>query len=147
MDDSSDLLAWRNEIRARKMYLNRSEVSPAEHLRWLSEKLQDKETFIFIGEEVGIGKVGVCRIQKSSKSMDYEISIAVPQHLRGRGIGPELTRLVISVFWLEIKCPIVAWVNKSNLQSASLFTNLGFMASGESNGDFVHFKLEVGGLI
>jgi L-amino acid N-acyltransferase YncA len=116
-------------------------------MRWLSEKLEDQETFIFIGEEVGIGKVGVCRIEKSSSSMNYEISVTIPQDLRGRGIGSEFTRLVISAFWLEISCPIVAWVNKSNLASVSLFTNLGFIASGLSQGDFLQFKLDVGCLI
>lgn len=146
MDDSSDLLAWRNEVGARRMYRNRSEVSPEEHMHWLSEKLQDKETFIFIGEEVGIGKVGVCRIQRSSTLMDFEISVAIAENFRGRGIGPQLARLAISTFWLEISCPIVAWVNKSNLSSASLFSNLGFMASGAIQGDFVELKLEVGGL-
>jgi L-amino acid N-acyltransferase YncA len=115
-------------------------------MHWLSEKLQDKETFIFIGEEVGIGKVGVCRIQRSSTLMDFEISVAIAENFRGRGIGPQLARLAISTFWLEISCPIVAWVNKSNLSSASLFSNLGFMASGAIQGDFVELKLEVGGL-
>jgi L-amino acid N-acyltransferase YncA len=147
MADSADLLAWRNEFRARKMFKNQSRVSPRDHMRWLSEKLEDQETFIFIGEEVGIGKVGVCRIEKSSSSMNYEISVTIPQDLRGRGIGSEFTRLVISAFWLEISCPIVAWVNKSNLASVSLFTNLGFIASGLSQGDFLQFKLDVGCLI
>jgi len=147
MDDSSDLLAWRNEFQARKMFRNRSEVSPEEHIRWLSEKLQDKESFIFIGEEVGLGKVGVCRIQRSLTSMDYEISVVIAENLRGRGVGPQLTRLVISTFWLEIRSPIIAWVHNSNLVSASLFTNLGFMASGVRQGDFAQFRLEFEGLI
>lgn len=129
------------------MFWNRSKVSAEEHIRWLSEKLEDPEVFIFIGEEVDIGKVGVCRIQRSSRYMDYEISITIPKNHRGRGIGSELTRLAISTFWLEIRCPIAAWVNKSNIASTSLFTNLGFISSGRSQGNFLLYKLEVGDLI
>ena len=147
MEDSADLLAWRNEFRARKMFRNRTRVSARDHMRWLSEKLEDQKTYIFIGEELGIGKVGVCRIERSSNLTEYEISVTIAQNLRGRGIGSEFTRLVISTFWLEISCPIVAWVNKSNFASASLFTNLGFVASGVSQGDFLQFKLDVGCLI
>ena len=147
IDDSPDLLAWRNEFRARNMFRNRSKVSAEEHIRWLSEKLEDPEVFIFIGEEDEIGKVGVCRIERSSRYMDYEISVTIPKNLRGRGIGSELTRLAISTFWLDTRCPILAWVNRSNIASASLFTNLGFISSGMSQGNFLLYKLEVGGLI
>ena len=147
IDDLSDLFSWRNESHARKMFRNQAEVSLEEHSRWLLEKLQDKESFIFIGEEMGLGKVGVCRIQKSLTSMDYEISVVIAKELRGRGMGHKLIRLGISTFWLEIKSPIIAWVHRTNFVSAALFTNLGFSAIGVKQGDFAAYRLEFEGLI
>lgn len=145
--DAEDLLSWRNSMGARRMSRDTSKISLEDHLRWLEKRLADDGTFMFVGEQEGVGKVGVCRIQVSEESGDYEISLSISDDLRGRGSGPRLARRAIEAFWLEMELPIVAWVKESNIRSTTLFLKLGFLSTELRDGEFAQFRLAFGGLV
>ena len=147
LGDAEDLLSWRNSMEARKMSRETSKTSLEDHLRWLEKRLADEGTFMFVGEQEGVGKVGVCRIQFSEESGDYEISLSISDDLRGRGIGSRFARRAIEEFWLEVELPIVAWVKDSNSRSTKLFLRLGFLSTGLRDGEFAQFRLAFGGLV
>ena len=71
LDDSDDLLAWRNDPIARTMFKSRDIVDCTTHSAWLTHALGDPGTLILIGENAG-NKVGIVRFELLEKSLERQ---------------------------------------------------------------------------
>ena len=139
LDDSDDLLAWRNDPIARTMSKSRDIVDCTTHSAWLTHALGDPGTLILIGENAG-NKVGVVRFELLEKSWNVSINIA-PDH-RGFGHGYELLLRALSILEdIHSPCDVVAEINQNNHRSLRIFERCNFQISG-ADGDFIHLRRE-----
>jgi RimJ/RimL family protein N-acetyltransferase len=89
--DEARLLEWRNEATTRAASLTGGEVSADDHHRWLTGKLGDPDTALFVVLD-GAEPIGQVRLDRLDDEL-AEVSIGLAPEARGRGVGREALRL------------------------------------------------------
>lgn len=137
LDDSDNLLSWRNEPAARAAFKNPGKVDRATHIAWLMDALNSPRTVILIGERAG-DKIGMVRFDWLNESWSTSIIIS-PEH-RGSGHGYELLRKGLIIFDdMYGPCGIVAEVHVNNHPSLRIFERCAFVTTGIA-GSFVQLR-------
>lgn len=140
VQDSPDLLAWRNEIDVRKFSRNQREISELVHRNWLVNRLDRLPGEPFWAFENGAEKIGFIRFEFNPILNHHEISISVNPSLRGRGYGRVILNHAIEKFWEAGSAQsLYAEIHRENEVSKSLFVASGFMEFG-SDKHFLFFK-------
>lgn len=90
MNDAEMLLRWRNDPATRAASVNTDPVSPDDHVKWLSDVMNDPRQLLFIAEQNE--PVGTVRIDLSDGDSRFhgELSWTVNPDYRGRGSGKEM---------------------------------------------------------
>jgi len=141
LDDAEVLLAWRNNPRSREFSQHSELISPAEHLEWLSKRLERvnyEPYFIFLE---GSKQIGMSRLDLVPGLADrYEISILVDPSQQGRGTGARILKMTCDSLsaLLPIRT-ILAKVHVNNFISTRLFENAGFVSQTQL-GHFLYFQ-------
>ena len=140
LDDSSDVLIWRNDPLAIKTSINESSVSDKEHAKWFPQTL-DSDQFVHLLGEVtdvdgGIRKIGVCRFDRKANNQ-WRISINLNPAFRGQGLSEAFLGQSIA-FWAYNAKPqrvtLVAEVRQENFASVKIFERNGFESVAVSAG-------------
>jgi RimJ/RimL family protein N-acetyltransferase len=137
IDDAPRILAWRNEPTTVRFSGTRSPISDADHLAWLSRRLSDPDTRIWIADVEGV-EVGQVRLERHGDGA--EVHIAVAPEARGRGYGRTIIRAVqLRTSELEGIVRLVGRVHVANAASMRLFAHCGF-EQVSVEGEFAQFE-------
>lgn len=131
LHDAILLFDWVNDKDVRLNSINQATIIWENHLKWLENRLNRKDTFIYIlsDGEINYGQI---RIDKDNNwwMIDYSIDV----NHRGKGFGTLIVNLLIE------KCKnfnFKAFVKESNLSSIHVFVKLGF---NEVNGELENMR-------
>ncbi|MGB8401410.1 UDP-2,4-diacetamido-2,4,6-trideoxy-beta-L-altropyranose hydrolase [Bradyrhizobium sp.] len=128
-DDSRRLWLWRNEHGARNMSPDQRPVAWEAHSRWLTARLADADTMIFIVETNG-RPCGSVRFHVE-QTKNASVSIAMARHVRGKGYGAAaLDSACQAVFKQQFCDRIEARVKRENIASQKIFEKCGFLTVG-----------------
>ncbi|MDQ3577042.1 MAG: GNAT family N-acetyltransferase [Actinomycetota bacterium] len=132
--DSALLLTWRNDPLTRANSVNQDAVAEADHQRWLAGVLTDPDRSLWIVEEDQ--PLGVVRFDRTEGD-EFEVSVTVAPAARGRG----LARSILLTAQAQVRpARIVARIREDNHASLRLFEGAGYVATGQTDGDFVFYR-------
>ena len=139
--DGAILLNWRNDKSTRKFSRQSEEISPDEHIEWLTARLKRVHAEPFYLYDSEFGAIGMSRLDAIPESTNkYEISILVEPNQHGKGMGTRILSLTCeSFFELYPNCVIVAYIELENYISQKLFLRAGFELM-PSLGRFLYFE-------
>jgi RimJ/RimL family protein N-acetyltransferase len=116
--DAANLLRWRNDCETRRWSRHGSEISPAEHARWLNDSLANASRRLWIAEIDG-SAVGTVRADWTAEGI--ELSWTVAPESRGQGIGSAMVRLVRQ----SLPGRVYAYLKAGNQASVRIATSAG----------------------
>ena len=122
-NDKIRLFNWLNQSDSLSIKIeNKNKVSLAEHEIWLQERLDDKNTYIWIIENKSSIPLGQIRFQKKNTKY-YDIDIYIIQSERKKGLASKALNKA-----MQISKPIFlrALVKKNNIRSYDFFLKNGF---------------------
>lgn len=123
LDDMLKVLTWQNAPGARQFCRQPETISLDDHKVWFEKKLAARSSQVYIMTESG-QDVGMLRLDQITPESDqYEVSLIVDQHNKGRGIGKAAVEAAKN---LVKSGTILAEVLPANIVSAKLFVALGF---------------------
>lgn len=129
--DAALLRDWRNDGQAVRFSGTPRRVSATEHARWLSARLADPATLLWIAEEDGV-PVGQARIDQDGDVGTVSIAVA-PRHRR-RGVAAAILRAIIGI---NRASRLRALVHPANLASLHAFERAGFHPLPDDESGFV----------
>ena len=125
LEDSSDILTWRNDPASRKMSNTWSIISPTEHATWFADMLENRDHIGIVGEVNG-EKIGVVFMLISAGTSNVSINLN-PLH-RGKGVAASLLRS--SILEVQKIFPTIqqftAEIKDTNTASMKIFVQNGF---------------------
>ena len=122
--DVDRLLRWRNDPESVRFSESGRTVEAAEHQRWLTARLEDPSTRIWIAERDGC-PLGSVRIDV--RAAKGAVSIAVAPEARGQGVGGAMLRLLQHELADDFQVvALTAVVGADNAASLRLFDGAGF---------------------
>lgn len=145
-NDCRLLFEWADDPRARAASFHSAAISWEDHARWFSERLQDPDSVIYIGENVAGEPVGLVRFKIHGECAVLSVNVA--PEFRGEGWGREL--IAFSTYALVRASSvrrIDAFVKPGNHASVRLFEASGFRGAGierVANQDALLFTWECG---
>lgn len=132
INDSDDVLAWRNDLLTREMSLNSQVVEKLDHELWFERKLRDPNCYFMIGEENG-RKIGVVRFDIEPISKEAEVSINLNPAFRGMKLSHSLLQKAIDLFLKDCDFIVCATVKNTNIPSIRIFEACGFIFLSEED--------------
>jgi RimJ/RimL family protein N-acetyltransferase len=125
IDDARILFDWRNDRTTREASRDSEEVEWNPHLSWLTRTLADEARRLLVIESAGV-PVATCRWDHRGDA-DWEVSITVAPHARGRGLASGV--LTAAERALDIPSPVrmLAVVRAENEASTRLFRRAGYL--------------------
>jgi len=144
IDDSNDILEWRNDPSTRQMSFNSDVISFSTHNKWFNNSLQNKNRYLLIVEEEG-RKISVVRFDIIEEKSTAEISISLNPLEKRKGFSSKVISKSISYFNIinnkRIKT-VIAKIKKKNIASKHSFSKCGFtLNSIEGNTEIYNFVL------
>ena len=137
IEDSDDVLSWRNDVGSRKMSINTDIISSIEHQNWFSAMLNNSSHLGFVGEISG-EKIGVVfmKIHRGNA----RVSINLNPLYRGKKLAVSLLR--ISINEVQKLLPqidqFVAEIKNTNTASIKVFVQNGFTLNSNQSGISVY---------
>ncbi len=134
-DDALFLFDWVNNKDVRLNSINQSSIVWENHLIWLKNKLDSKETFIYIltDGEINYGQIRIDYDNYNWWIIDYSIDV----NYRGKGFGSLIVSLLVEKYK---KFCFKAFVKKNNLASIHVFVKLDFYEVNGESVDMVYFE-------
>lgn len=126
MEDSANLLAWRNDPETCANSRNTAAISPKRHNLWMEINVRfGYPTRIILIAETGDNvPVGVLDFAASDPMMkSYIVSITIAPKMRGRGYGKEALALGVKRMTARM---LKAEIRSENVASRSIFRACGF---------------------
>lgn len=141
-DDAERLLEWRNDADAVRFSVSGRPVTGEDHARWFATRRDDPDVQLWIAEEGGI-PVGQVRVDVADGV--GVVSVAVASAHRGRGIGSEVLRAMVSeISAAETVHMLRAFVHPDNTQSIRAFEKVGFRLTAANSNGFSVLEQRVG---
>ena len=131
IDDALLLFDWVNDKDVRLNSINQETIMWENHLKWLENRLNSKDTFIYLLSD---GELNYGQIRIDNHNDWWTIDYSIDVNNRGKGFGSLIVNLLIE------KCKnfnFKAFVKKSNLSSIHVFVKLGF---NEVNGELENMR-------
>jgi UDP-2,4-diacetamido-2,4,6-trideoxy-beta-L-altropyranose hydrolase len=142
-EDSRRLWLWRNEHRARAMSGDQQPLPWETHAAWLTARLSDANTVIYIVEADG-RPCGNVRFH-AELTGTASVSIAMARHVRGLGYGAAALNLACQdVFEQQFCDRIEARVKRENFASQRIFLKSGFGPVGVDAEYYVYHRYKAG---
>jgi RimJ/RimL family protein N-acetyltransferase len=124
--DCQLLYRWTNEVEVRRNSFNTNKVSYEDHINWFMNKLNSKDTFIYIFKNKK-ESIGVIRLEKlECKSM--LINYSIDSNYRSQGYATKLLQLIKIKFK---DYTLVGEVKKNNIGSIKAFQKAGYFMKEE----------------
>ena len=141
-DDAGVLLEWRNDPEAVRFSVSGHDVSADEHRGWLSARLADPSTHLWIAEQAGLD-VGQVRVDVHDGTGTVSVAIAPSQ--RGRGFGSAVLRaMVIAMERQGDARTLRALAHAENVASIRAFERAGFHRLARDEGEFAVLECTIG---
>ena len=141
-DDAGRLLDWRNDPEAVQFSVSSREVTPGEHRDWLSARLADPSTHLWIAEHAG-DAVGQVRVDVQDGT--GTVSVTVAPSRRGRGFGSAiLAAMVLEMQRLGDASTLRALAHAENSASIRAFERAGFHRLARHEGEFAVLERAIG---
>ena len=138
INDSDDILKWRNDPQTYSMFITKKKVSLNEHKEWLKNSLKNPNIKLYIGY-IENNKIGICRFNFDEKSNSTEVSITLNPLMRKKKLSFELLSESINIFKKTNKSILKATVKKENYPSIKIFEKNGFVEIN-SNNEFLFYS-------
>lgn len=140
LQDSDDILDWRNDLHTRSMSINNDFISYAEHSDWFPKMLKDCSHKGFIGEIDG-EKIGVVFVKVNNKQAKVSINLN-PAH-RGNKFAAALLKNGINsaLKLLPYIDYFIAEIKNINTASIKVFNKNGFEISSD-NGEISTYTMK-----
>jgi RimJ/RimL family protein N-acetyltransferase len=116
-DDAMVLLQWQQHPDTRRHARTPAVPTETEHLAWFRQKLADPDC-VFLLAESNSERVGTIRLDR--RGDEWEVSIVVAPHARGRGLAKAMLEA------LEPPGPLVAEALHENEASHRVFMSCGW---------------------
>lgn len=134
VDDTDDILRWRNSEDVRKFFIYQADFTRESHLNWIEHKIKTGEAIQFIiierNTDTPIGSVYLRDIDREFKKAEYGIFIG-EKHTRGKGYGTQAARLMIRyAFDIEKLHRIYLRVFANNERAIASYQKAGFNLEG-----------------
>lgn len=126
IEDSDEILMWRNDAQSRMMFRTHDRVSSEEHREWFEGYLMGGKTTIYIGIW-SKKKIGVCNFSYDDELKTSEVSINVNPMLRGLGLASQFLNNAIREYRTINNSIITAVVRQNNKPSISIFKKCNFI--------------------
>lgn len=127
-EDKNITFEWANDELTRQNSFDCNPISFETHSTWFDSKINNKNSFYFIGELNGT-PVGLVRFD--TKDNKLIIGITISQKYRGQGFSSKLLRDACAIVREQSKLPIVALIKKENIPSLKSFDKVGFKFQNE----------------
>ena len=137
VDDSLDILNWRNNLQTRNMSFDIREVSLEDHTCWFEKSLKSDTRYLYIGMEAG-QKIGVCRYDLNLDEQQCEVSINLNPLHRGKGLAKPFLRLSMKKFLTLHTVPVLARIKRDNTSSIQVFESCGYKQSPFDDGALLY---------
>jgi RimJ/RimL family protein N-acetyltransferase len=118
-----------------KSFIKKKQVSFINHNIWFKKAIKNYSHNIYI-INFKKKKCGYVRLEKVKKN--YEVSILIDKKFRKKGIASRALILIEKT--LKFNLEIIAKVNKTNLESIGMFSNLGYKVTSIKNKTYVMKK-------
>lgn len=140
INDSEDLLAWRNDAVTRACFRSTGVVERADHETWMKYNVVNGYPMhIVMIAASDIGNIGVVRFDADKGDvMTYETSIIVAPNQRGKGMATPMLRDACSFM---PDSALTAEIRTGNYLSRRIFEACGFDEVGRDAG-FIHYRKE-----
>lgn len=130
LEDTENILTWRNKPSVKKYFIHQTEISKKEHLDWLETKVKTGKVIQFIMIEKWnrrpIGSVYLQDIDMKNKKAEFGIFIGEDK-LTNKGFGTEAAERIIKYAFDEIELHrLYLRVYEDNLRAISSYLKVGF---------------------
>ena len=129
VDDTANILKWRNSPFVTSHFIYRLPLTKEGHLKWIREKVDKGSTEQFIIElkdKTGIGSVYLQHIDNDRKSAEFGIFIG-DESRSGKGYGDEALKLILSYAKAELGLHMIELkVLSDNEGALKLYEKNGF---------------------
>lgn len=134
MEDTENILRWRNSQRVRKNFIYQAEFTKDGHEAWMRSKVALGEVIQFIiclrENDRPVGSVYFRDIDAKDKKAEYGIFIGEADAV-GRGIGSETARLAVAYARDEMKLhKLMLRVFADNIAAVRSYEKAGFRQEG-----------------
>lgn len=128
-DDCQLLFSWASDPATRSASFQSSELLWDDHQKWFSQRLQDPQAVIYIGDASSGKALGQARFQLACGRAT--VSVVIAPEFRGAGWGRELIALSIRMMAREyFVCHVDAFIKPGNQPSIRMFESAGFALAG-----------------
>ncbi len=132
IEDSSEILRWRNNTETVQFSLSKKYVTPQEHEIWFRNKLESFTDFMYVGT-IDYLLVGVVNFLNTDDKLIFKVSINVAPEIRSKGFGFKIMKLAEEELKNKIgSCTLSAIVFKHNLRSLSFFRKSSYQVWRET---------------
>ncbi|MGA7988068.1 MAG: GNAT family N-acetyltransferase [Candidatus Dormiibacterota bacterium] len=132
--DADLLFEWRNDPDAVRFSVSGQPVTREDHERWFAMRRDDPSVHLWIADEHGIP---VAQVRVDVVPPAGVVSVAVAVSHRGRGLGSEVLRAMVSEIAEDDRVRVLrALVHPDNAHSIRAFERAGFHRSGDIEGGF-----------
>lgn len=126
-DDRYLIWEWVNDTVTRRNSFTTDMISWEKHFDWFTTKLNDPNSYFYLGFDEQGKPVGYVRFQRTSGN-EADISIAIAPEQRQQGYGSEIICRGIDKLLQDTEiCQINAYVKAENLASRHVFSKVGFV--------------------
>jgi RimJ/RimL family protein N-acetyltransferase len=134
-NDSRYVFILRKKNYNQKSFIKKNQVSFINHNIWFKKAIKDYLHNIYI-ISFKKRKCGYARLEKVKKN--YEVSILIDKKFRQKGIASRALILIEKT--LKFNSEVIAKVNKNNLESIGMFSNLGYKVTSTNSKTYVMKK-------
>ncbi|HPN65731.1 MAG TPA: GNAT family protein [Candidatus Goldiibacteriota bacterium] len=134
VEDTDNIIRWRNTDAVRNNFVFRSLLTKKVHLQWMSEKVAKKKVYQFIivdaKENKDVGSVYLRDVDRVNRHAEFGIFIGEPS-ARGKGLGAEAARLITDFAFNKLKLNrIFLRVFSDNVKAIKSYKAAGFKTEG-----------------
>ena len=138
IEDSNDILSWRNDPVSRKNFKDSSILSIESHTIWFKNKLESDTARLIIAEKEE-EKIGVTRFEIIDDSV--LVSINLNPDSRGKGYGSRMLLLSEEILDFRITRSLYkAEILKNNFASIKIFEKSGYALESLQDSILIYTK-------
>ena len=141
LDDSHDILAWRNHPDTRKNSVNTLAIDEREHELWFKQRLASEVCKIYMARDEHGLNLGMVRFDIHAGAQMAEISIAIAPASQGQGLAALLLRRAIETFD-RTELILQARVKDENIPSKKSFERNGFTILDDTSPFLTYQKVQ-----
>ena len=141
LDDSHDILAWRNHPDTRKNSVNTRAIDEREHELWFKQRLASELCKIYMARDENGLNLGMVRFDIHADAQMAEISIAIAPASQGQGLAALLLRRAIETFD-RAELILQARVKDENIPSKKSFERNGFTILDDTSPFLIYQKVQ-----